>query len=125
MKRTSKLSALLTLALIVPVLAFAAGRTAKKDISLSQSVQVAGKQLSPGDYQLKWEDSGSGSTQVTFVKEGKTVATVPARIVNEKSANDATAEFSTANGAYKLKRVYVKNQALDFTDTGSGSGSGQ
>jgi hypothetical protein len=39
-------------------------------------VQVGGTQLQPGHYKVEWQGTGP-AVQVTFLRNGKTVATVP------------------------------------------------
>jgi hypothetical protein len=102
------------LALAVPL--FAASQKTK-NLTLSDNVQVAGKELKAGDYKLKWDDSNSGSTTVSFTKGKDVVATVPAQIKREKNTNNATMEVNTAGGTNNLQRVYTNDTVLDFSNS--------
>src|SRR5690349_16153484 len=106
---------------IVSISAFAASKPNTKDIQLTQSSTVAGTQLSAGTYKLQWDKAGSDSANVTFYRGKDAVVTVPARVVPEKNTTNATFEFDTANGANTLKRVYLKNEVLDFGAGGNSS----
>src|SRR5215813_367374 len=115
MKHVSRFLALFSLFAILAVSAFASGPEKKKNITLDQPAQIAGTQLKPGTYQLKWQDSGTGTTNVTVYQGKEAVVTVPAQIVNQKKANsNADFEFNTANGGYRLDRVYLSNQILEL-----------
>lgn len=65
------------LALLVATTAFAAN---KASLELSDPVSVSGHQLAAGQYQLKWDGTGS-NVELNIVSKGKVVATVPARVV--------------------------------------------
>jgi len=111
MKKLWALVCLLVLA--VPVFA---GSQKTKSLTLTDNVQVAGKELKPGDYKLKWDDSNSGNTTVTFTQGKDVVATVPAQIKREKNTSNATMEVNTAGGTNNLQRVYTNDTVLDFSN---------
>jgi hypothetical protein len=90
-----------------------------KNLTLDQTVQVAGKQLKPGSYKLKWDDTNSANTTVSFTKGKDVIATVPAEIKHEKNTDNATMEVNTAGGTNKLERVYSNNEVLDFSRASS------
>ncbi len=108
---------------LLPISALAA--TAKtKDLSLTQSVEISGKQLKPGDYRLKWDDNGTAdTTSVIFYQGNKVVATAPAKIVREKSGDHVDFEVNTEGGTNKLDRVYQHDEILTFGDSGSTTGN--
>jgi hypothetical protein len=75
--------------------AFASNGT-KGNFHISDPVQVNGTTLPVGDYTAKWEGSGP-DVQVSIVRSGKTVATVPAKLVqSEQKASGDEAEYLTA-----------------------------
>jgi hypothetical protein len=130
MKFTSKLSLFAILFAALAVSAFA-GQSEKKTITISEKAQVAGTELTPGNYTLQW-DSTTTTPAVTFLRNGKSVATVPATIVKQqKNPSNANLEFHQGNGVEQLDRVYLKGQILEFGNGGnsptgaSSSGSAQ
>ena len=79
-----KYAALLsTLALLSPVGALARDKN-QHSVVIPDSVQVGSAQLEPGNYKVEWQGTGP-EIQVNFVRDGKTVATVPGTL----KTNDA------------------------------------
>lgn len=107
----------------LPIAALA-GDMQKKDLKLSKQVQVNGTSLKPGNYQLKWEKSNTGQTQVAFYQNGSQVVTAPARIVQKENSNNAQLELDTATSEPTLKRVYTSKEVLEFGNAGAQSSSG-
>ena len=66
--------------LFMVALMFSTGAFAKDSnrhsVEIPDSVQVGGTQLKSGKYDVKWQGAGP-EIQVSFVHDGKTVATVP------------------------------------------------
>lgn len=112
MKSQSKFLLSVFLFAMLPFSALAS-QTQKKDITLSEQTQVAGTQLQPGDYQLKWDKNATGTTNVTFYREGKVVATAPAQVIQQKNSG-ADFELNTANGENRIEHVYTSRERLDF-----------
>jgi hypothetical protein len=108
------------LLLLLPTLTFAAEQ--HKSVSFGQTAVVGDQQLKPGDYTLKFDDS-QNTTNVTFQRNGKTVATVPAQVVHASNTNNATYEVNTASGQPQLRRVYLSKEQLVFGDNSQDSGS--
>lgn len=78
-----KYAALLsTLALLSPVGALARDKN-QHSVVIPDSVQVGSVQLEPGNYKVEWQGAGP-EVQVNFVRNGKTVATIPGTL----NAND-------------------------------------
>lgn len=71
----------------------------KANFQISQSVQVNGTELAPGDYVAKWTGDGP-DVQVSITRNGTEVATVPAKLVqlDRKSAEDASETRANGNG---------------------------
>jgi hypothetical protein len=112
---------------LLPAALFAGTDNHKGSFSISSSVQVAGKQLSPGDYTAKWEGSGP-TTQVNIIQSGKVVATVPARVqtLDQKPDQDGVA-LKTINGVKTMTSIQFqgKSYSLEFDESaGGGTASG-
>jgi hypothetical protein len=79
MKTSNMLKGLvLGLALLLTTGAFAAN---KGSLQVSDTVNVSGKQLAPGDYKLSWEGTGQ-NVELKIMKGKDVVATVPAHLVD-------------------------------------------
>lgn len=76
-------SALLAIALFLPLAVFARSNDSRS-VVIPSRVVVAGHQLKPGHYKLEWNQPGP-KVEVSFVRQGKTVATAPATL----QTNDA------------------------------------
>jgi hypothetical protein len=102
---TSKLMTL-TLTLLLAGSAFAASDTHKGNLQVFDPVQVNGKQLAAGEYQVKWEGTGP-DVQLNFIKSGKVVATSQAKVVDlDQKANGDAAIVSTNNdGSRSLNQI--------------------
>jgi len=118
--KLSKLSiTLLGGALLFSVSAFAGGGN-KASLHLPEKVTVEGKALDPGNYTVEWEGTGP-DVQVHILKGKETVATIPARLVEEAKANSTNAYGSStgADGTRTLTTIYVggKKISLEFEQT--------
>ncbi|HWG50907.1 MAG TPA: hypothetical protein VN669_14500 [Candidatus Acidoferrales bacterium] len=83
----------------------------KGNFQISDPVQVNGTTLPAGSYTAKWEGSGP-DVQVSIVRSGKTIATVPAKLVqlDQKGSNDA-AEYQTAtSGKRELTALHFSGK---------------
>lgn len=79
-------SVVMALALLIASSAFA-GNSSKGSLHLSEAAQINGQAVSAGDYQLRWE--GTGTNVEVSVMQGKKVVTKgPARLVELKSASN-------------------------------------
>ncbi len=78
----------------------------KKSFQINAPMQVDGKQLTAGDYQLTWA-GGRASAQVDFIQNGNVVARVPARIVmlDRKSSGDLSMTRAKADGSLSLQSL--------------------
>lgn len=94
---------LLGLLLLLATSVFAAN---KGSLQVSDPVMVSGAQLAPGDYTVKWEGSGP-SVEVSILQGRKTVATVPARLVDlsKSSDNSAAVLKKNADGSKSLSEI--------------------
>lgn len=78
----------------------------KGSLQVYDKITVNGKQLSPGDYALRWEGNGP-EVELSIVKGRQVVATTPAHMVNsEKSADRDSAILKTnADGTKSLAEI--------------------
>ncbi len=82
MKTKQLCASLLFMVALMAASAFAAG---KETVETQQTVTVNGTQLPAGTYTVTWEGHGPG-VSLKFLKGKNVVATVPAQIVNQKTA---------------------------------------
>jgi hypothetical protein len=111
-------------ALLVATGAFAA---TKGGMIVSSPVEVGGKQLAAGKYDVQWEGTGP-SVEANIMQGKKVVATVPAKIVSldQSPSMDSAVVRTNTDGSRSLAqaRFSGKKMALEFTDAGAGSASG-
>jgi hypothetical protein len=74
---------LAALILLVPLGSFARSKNTR-NVTIPDNVQVGSTQLKAGTYEVKWEGTGS-SLRVTFLEDGKTVATTQGKMVETKN----------------------------------------
>jgi hypothetical protein len=95
MKQVKYAALLSMVALLSSVSALARDKN-QHSVQISDSVQVGGKQLEPGSYKVEWQGTGP-EIQANFVRDGKTVATVPgtlktndAKVTQDEIVTDTT-----------------------------------
>ena len=100
-----KYAALLsTLALLSPVGAMARDKN-QHSVVIPDSIQVGSPQLDPGNYKVEWQGTGP-EVQVNFVRNGKTVATVPGTLnANDNHVVQDAIVTDTASSTNKLKEI--------------------
>jgi hypothetical protein len=107
---------LLGLALLLATSAFASN---SGSMQILDPVTVAGTQLSPGQYAVKWDGSGS-NVQVSILKGSKVVATTPAHLIdlNQKSNGDVAVLKANTDGSKSLSEIHFsgKKSALALGD---------
>jgi hypothetical protein len=83
----------------------------KGSFQISDPVQVNGTTLPAGDYTARWAGNGP-DVQVSIVRSGKTVATVPAKLVQlEQKASYDAAEYQTAaSGKRELTALHFSGK---------------
>lgn len=110
---------MLFLALAVAMTALAANGN-KGDFQISSPVQVNGTTLPAGDYTAKWDGTGP-AVQVSIVRNGRTVATVPAKLVQseQKAADNAAEVQNGASGQRELTVLHFsgKKYSLELGST--------
>jgi hypothetical protein len=107
--------ALILAMLSVP--AFAAKNS--KTVTLGEKVKIGSTELPAGSYKVTWTGSGT-DVQVTLARGDKTVATVPAKVVEEKHTMSGVTT-STQSGVDVLQAIQLDSVSLVFqTPTASG-----
>ncbi|MFZ0301038.1 MAG: hypothetical protein WAM13_22005 [Candidatus Sulfotelmatobacter sp.] len=89
MKVPNYVAFLSILAVLIPLSAFAREKN-QHSIDIPNAVQVGGKQLEAGSYKVEWQGAGP-EVQVTFLRNGKPVATVPGTLKTNDSQITADA----------------------------------
>jgi hypothetical protein len=74
--RQIKYTALLSMIALLSTVSALARDKNQHSVEISDSVQVGGTQLKPGNYKVEWQGTGP-EVQVNFVRDGKTIATAP------------------------------------------------
>ena len=99
---------LLGLALVLATSAFASN---KGSIQVQEPFTVSGQQLPAGDYQVKWEGTGS-NVEVSILKGKKVVATSPAYMVdlNQSSSYDSAVVRKNDDGTRSLAEIRISGK---------------
>jgi hypothetical protein len=97
-----------------PMNAMAAQKQSAK-INFSDVIVVAGTQLKPGDYTIRW-DGASSDVQVQFLRDSKEIVSAPAKLVNQHhDVSPVIATDSTSDGVKTLKEVRLSKISLQFS----------
>jgi len=85
-----------------------AGETNKTNVNIADKVTVEGKTIQPGKYQVEWTGNGP-NVQVTVAKGKEQVASFPAKLTEQPTANSTSAYSATtaADGSKSLTAIYV------------------
>jgi hypothetical protein len=120
MKHTKYTTLLFILAFISSIGAFAKGSN-RHSVQISDSVQVGSTQLKPGKYDIQWQGAGP-QIQVSFVHDGKTVATVPGTLKTNDphvTEDDVVTDTTGANGKTLKEIDFSHNkESLVFEQSG-------
>ena len=118
---------LLGLTLLLATTAFAANAPSKGSFTVSEPVTVGGHQLAAGEYQLKWDGTGS-TVELSILSHKKLVATVPAQLIELDSASlyDGSELHKDNSGALSLTQIDFahKKYALDLRNASASAGPG-
>ena len=114
--------------LIVPLLFVSKAIAEKGSVEISENATLNGKAIGPGTYQLKW--SGTGNVDLTFLQDGKVIATVPAHTIplQEKPLHDSATLTKNAEGSLSLVEIEFSNKKYSLSlgnnsDTQTGNGT--
>jgi hypothetical protein len=114
----------LGLAVLLASSAFASN---KGSLQVRETVEVNGQQLAPGEYQVRWDGTGS-NVEVSFLKGKKEVAKASATLVPlDQSSGYDSAVIDHANGKATVSQVRFAGKkfalALGATEKAEMSGS--
>jgi hypothetical protein len=108
------------LALLSTVSAFARDKN-QHSVEISDSVQVGNAQLTPGNYKVEWQGTGP-EIQVNFIRDGKTVATVPGTLKTNDAqvVQDEIVTEDTSANTKTLKEIDFSHnkEAVVFEQSG-------
>ena len=115
----------LGLAVLLATSAFASN---KGSLQVRETVEVNGQQLAPGNYQLRWDGTGS-AVEVTFLKGKKEIAKTSATIVSlDQAPNYDSAVVDHASGKATVSELRFAGKkyalAIGATEKAAMSGSG-
>jgi hypothetical protein len=91
-----------------------AGNKQSANVNLSDPIVVAGTQLKPGDYTVRWSGAGS-DVQVQFMQGKKELVSAPAKLVNKHHNTSPMILTDSANGAVTLKELGLSDISLEFS----------
>ena len=115
---------LLGLALLLATSAFAAN---KGSLQVSDTVNVSGKSLAAGEYNVKWEGTGP-NVELNIFQGKKVVATIPARLIDlDRSAPGNTSVIKrNGDGSKTLSEIRFagKKYALALGDESAKADTG-
>ena len=95
-----RISLILTLLLCVFSVSAVAGTKQRGNINLIDPVMISGTQLQPGEYVVRWNGNGS-DVRVQFLRDGKTVATVPGKVIAQRNPYDSAVVLRSMNNGSK------------------------
>ncbi len=107
---------LLAILMTIPVVAFA--KSDKASVNFDTTTVVAGQTLPAGNYDVKWNGNGP-SVQVSFLKNKKVVATVPAQLIDKSNPYDNAVEARTEGNTQVLTAIDRTHMTLQFSPAGS------
>ena len=105
-------SLILGVALLLASSAFA---SEKESVEFSNPTTVAGTQLSPGKYEIRW-DSDSPNVELSIFKGDAVVAKIPARRVELKKGapSNTTTTSARADGSVSLSQIQFRGKKYAF-----------
>ena len=113
---------LAAIVLILPLSALAASKNSS-NVEIPNKVVVNGKQIQPGTYKVEWNGAGP-NVEISILQGHKTIAQVPARVVDKTYEQQAIVTQQNNSGANVLDQIQLKNKELDLkAKTNSGANS--
>jgi hypothetical protein len=117
MKYVRYFALLSALAVLSPLGAFARDKN-QRSVDIPDAVQVGGTQLQPGHYKLQIQGTGP-DVQVTFLQDGKTVATVPGKLkTNDEQVTQDQIVTDSANKTLAEIDFRRDKESLVFQQSG-------
>jgi hypothetical protein len=103
--------------ILLSVLVFALSAfadTNKAEFSLTEPAMLANVELPPGDYVVRWEESGA-EVPVTILRNGRGVTTTKAQVLEQEGRyRQPVLLFERQSPVKKLTRIDLRKQALVF-----------
>jgi hypothetical protein len=93
-----------------------------KTVCIIEPTVVGGVEVEPGTYSIDWSGTGP-NVQVSFSRQGKTIATAPATLVPAKNRYDSLTTSQTQDGKKSLVEIKLTNSTLDFIQGDARSGN--
>lgn len=90
--------------------AFAAKNS--QSLNFSEAVKVGSTEIPAGDCKVTWTGTGD-NVQVTLTENGKSIATLPAKIVDEKHSHKGYV-VNRASGSDQLQTIQFSHMSLQF-----------
>jgi hypothetical protein len=119
LSKFAKIMMMFCLALTLAGSSFAA-EAHKASFQISQSVQINGTELTPGDYVAKWTGDGP-DVQLSITRNGKQMATAPAKLVQlDRKATDNSAEIRNSGSSRELSTLQFAGKKYSL-EIGSGT----
>ena len=109
-----------TVLIALSVSAFASDKM-RATVHIYEAVSVGSVQLAPGEYTIKWTETGSDA-QVTFVQGKHTIGTVPAQLSQARSGY-SNVVIETDTRANALTRIALPKESFSFPTNSEISGN--
>jgi hypothetical protein len=109
-----------TVLIALSVSAFASDKM-RATVHIYEAVSVGSVQLAPGEYTIKWTETGSDA-QVTFVQGKHTIGTVPAQLSQARSGY-SNVVIETDTRANALTRIALPKESFSFATNSEISGN--
>lgn len=119
MRHVRSIALLSTLALLCSLSAFARDKN-QHSVTIPDAVQIGGTQLQPGNYKVEWQGTAP-NVQVTFLQNGKTVATAPGTLkTNDSRVSQDSIVTGSASSSKTLDEIDFSHgkESLIFQQNG-------
>ena len=107
------ISAVLTLSMVGIVAGStpASAQGITRSVVITRDSKIGGKQVSKGDYEIKFVEGKDGELVLLKGKQEVSKASYKVTKLAQPAANSAVAYNSTADGAYAVKRIEFKGKS--------------
>jgi hypothetical protein len=87
------------------------------DFQVASPMFVAGNELQPGDYTIKWETTSATEATVTFITNGKVATKVPAKcsVLEQKNDRNSLRTGQDSTGRNALKQIQFAGKKFKIT----------
>ncbi|HXZ79096.1 MAG TPA: hypothetical protein VEG30_04145 [Terriglobales bacterium] len=117
----AQITVLLTLVFALTAVSMAAGKNSAS-VNIPNTAKVGDTQLKPGDYKVEWDGTGP-DVQVSFLQGKNTVATAPAKLVQQSNPYYGAIETTGNDDSSRvINAIDLKNRSLVFTQAAAPSG---